>query len=127
MIKHLKISFVQFGRDIKVSPLDKLLNVFDSKNLLPYFPGIGNNIASDIINAVCYLHQNDIFHIDTKPSNVLVNNHYYGSLKASRLKVVFQEQSIVHKLGDLGEARSVFAQICMITRNAHTRFITKGS
>ena len=79
------------------------------------------------INAVCYLHQNDIVHIDTKSSNALVNSHYYGSLKASRLKVVFQEQSIVHKLGDLGEARSTFAQICMITRNAHTRFNTKGS
>ena len=81
MIKHLKISFIRFGRDIKVSSLGQLLNVFHSENLLPYFPGIGNNIASDLINAVCHLLQNDIVHIDTKPSNV--NNYYYGSLKAS--------------------------------------------
>ena len=68
--------------------------MFDSKNLLPDFPGIGNKIASDIISAVCYLHQNDIVHRDVKPSNVLVNNHYYSSLNASRLNAVFQEQPI---------------------------------
>ena len=81
MMEHLEISFVPFGRDIKVNSLDKLLDVFVSENLLPYFPGIRNNIASDIINAVCHLHQNDIVHRDIKPSNVLVNNHYYSSLK----------------------------------------------
>ena len=101
------LSRVPFGRDIKVNSLDKLLDVFDSENVLPYFPGIGNNIASDMINAViCYLHQNDIFHRDIKPSNVLVNNHYYSSLKASRLNAVFQEQHVVCKLMDLGEVRS---------------------
>ena len=127
MMEHLEFSFVPFGRDIKVNSLDKLLDVFDSENLLPYFPGIGNNIASDIINAVCHLHQNDIVHRDIKPSNVLVNNHYYSSLKASRLNAVFQEQPIVCKLGDLGEATSAFAQTCMVTGNTHTRFITRGS
>ena len=127
MMEHLEFSFVPFGRDIKVNSLDKLLDVFDSENLLPYFPGIGNNIASDIINAVCHRHQNDIVHRDIKPSNVLVNNHYYSSLKASRLNAVFQEQSVVCKLGDLGEARSAFAQTCMVTGNTHIRFITRGS
>ena len=90
MMEYLEFSFVPFGKDVKVNSLEKLLDVFNSENLLPYFPGIGNNIASDIINAVCYLHQNDIVHRDIKPSNVLVNNHYYSSLKASRLHVVFQ-------------------------------------
>ena len=127
MMEHLEFSFVPFGRDIKVNSLDKLLDVFDSENPLPYFPGIGNNIASDIINAACHLHQNDIDHRDIKPSNVLVNNHYYSSLKASRLNAVFQEQLIVYKLGDLGETRSAFAQTCMVTGSTHTRFITKGS
>ena len=70
MMEHLEFSFVPFGRDIKVNSLDKLLDVFDSENLLPYFPGIGNNIASDIISAVRHLHQNDIVHRDIKPSNV---------------------------------------------------------
>ena len=101
--------------------------MFDSENLLPYFRGIGNNSASDIINTVCYLHQNDIVHRDINPSNVLVNNHYYSSLKASRLNAVFQKQPIVCKLGDLGEARSAFAKTCMVTGNTHTRFITRGS
>ena len=60
------------------------------------------------------------------PSNVLVNNHCYSSLKASRLHAVFQERPIVCKLGDLGEARSAFAQTCMVTGNTHARFITRG-
>ena len=111
IMEYLEFSFVLFGKDIKVNSLEKLLGVFDSGSLLPFFPGIGSIIASDIINAVCYLHQNDIVHRDIKPSNVLVNNHYYNSLKASRLHAVFQEQPIVCKLGDLGEARSAFAQI----------------
>ena len=91
MMEHLEISFVPFGRDVEVNSSDKLLDVFDSENLLPYFPGIRNNIVSDIINAVSYLHENDI---DIKRSNVLVNNHYHSSLKASRLNAVFQEQPI---------------------------------
>ena len=127
MMEHLEFSFVPFGRDTKVNSLDNLLNVFDSENLLPYFLRIGNNIASDIINAVCYLHQNNIVHRDIKPSNILLNNHYYSSLKASRLNAVFQEQPILCKLGDLGEARSVFAQTCMFTGNTHTCFISRGS
>ena len=60
MMKHLEFSFVPLGRDIKVNSLGKIFDIFDSENLLPYFPGIVNNIASDIISAVCYLHQNDI-------------------------------------------------------------------
>ena len=127
VMEHLEFSFVPFGRDIKVNSLEKLLDVFNSENLLPYFPGIDKSIASDIINAVCCLHQNDIVHRDIEPSKVLVNNHYYSSLKASSLHAVFQEQSIVCKLGDLGEARSAFAQTCMVTGNVHTRFITRGS
>ena len=94
MMEHLEFSFVPFGRDVKVNSLDKILDVFNSENLLPYFPGIDNNIASDIINAVFYLDQHDIVHRDIKPSNVLVSNHYYSSLKALRLNTVFQEQPI---------------------------------
>ena len=56
--------------------------VFDSENLLTYLPEIGKDIVSDIINVVCYLHQNDIICRDMKPGNVLVNNHYNSSLKA---------------------------------------------
>ena len=94
MMEHLEFSFVPFGRDVKVNSLDKILDVFNSENLLPYFPGIDNNIASDLINAVFYLDQHDIVHRDIKPSNVLVSNHYYSSLKALRLNTVFQEQPI---------------------------------
>ena len=43
------------------------------------------------------------------------------------MNAVFQEQPIICKLGDLGKARSAFAQTCMVTWNTHTRFITRGS
>ena len=37
MMEHLEFSFVPFGRDIEVNSLEKLLDVFDSENLLqPY-------------------------------------------------------------------------------------------
>ena len=75
MMGHLEFSFAPFGRDIKkVNSLDKLLDVFDIENLLPYFAWIDSNIASDITNAEGYLHQN-IVRIDIKPSNILLNNH----------------------------------------------------
>ena len=75
MMVHLEFSFVPFGRDIKkVNFLDKLLDVFDIENLLPYFAGINNNIASNITNAEGYLHQN-IVCSDIKLSNVLLNDH----------------------------------------------------
>ena len=61
MMEHLEISSVPFGRDVEVNSSDKLLDVFDSENLLPYFPGIRNNIVSDIINAVSYLHLQTAF------------------------------------------------------------------
>ena len=86
--------------------------------------GIGKDIVSGIINTVCYLHQNDIVCRDIKPSNVLVNNHYYSSSKTSRFNGAFQEEPIVCKLKDL-EARSAFAQICMITGNTNTSFVTR--
>ena len=70
MMEYLEVSFVPFVRDIKLDSLDKLLDVNDSENLLPYIPGIGSNIAGDIIDAVCYLHQNDISQRGFKPSNV---------------------------------------------------------
>ena len=57
-----------------MNSLDKLLDVFDIENLLPYFVGISSNIASGMSNAEDYLHQN-IVCIEIKRGNVLVNNH----------------------------------------------------
>ena len=72
--------------------------------------GICKDIVSDIINAVCYLHQNDIACRDINPSNALVNNHYCSSLKPSQFNWVFQKQPIVCKSRDLDKARSAFAR-----------------
>ena len=88
-MEHLEFSFIPFGRDIIMNSLDKLSDASDSGNLLPYFPGIDKIITNEIINAV---HQNDKVQRDIKRSNVLVNHHYYSSLKASRLNAVFSKQ-----------------------------------
>ena len=87
--------------------------------------GISKDIVSNVINAVCYLHQNDIVCRHIKLSNVLVNNHYYSSLKTSRFNGVFEEETLICKLRDLDEARSAFAQVCMITGNTITSFVTR--
>ena len=43
------------------------------------------------------------------------------------MNAVFQEQPIVCKLRDIGEAKSAFAKTCIVTGNTHTRLITRGS
>ena len=43
------------------------------------------------------------------------------------MNAVFQEQPIVCKLSDIGEAKSAFAKTCMVTGNTHTLLITRGS
>ena len=92
MTEYLELSFVPFGRDIKKEiSSEKLLDVFDRNQ----------HIVSNVINAVCYLHQNDIVCRHIKLSNVLVNNHYYSSLKTSRFNGVFEEETLICKLRDL--------------------------
>ena len=116
MTEYLELSFVPFGRDIKK---------FLQKNFQTCLIGISKDIVSNVINAVCYLHQNDIVRRHIKLSNVLVNNHYYSSLKTSRFNGVFEEETLICKLRDLDEARSAFAQVCMITGNTITSFVTR--
>ena len=48
--------------------------------------------------------------MDIKPANVLVFNSHYKSFKHKEMEMVFCKKPINCKLGDLGEARSVYTQ-----------------
>ena len=91
------------------------------------FQGVGNNIASDIINGLHYMHTNSIIHRDTEPSNILVSNQHDYNERGSQLNEIFMKQPIVCQLGDLGEARSELAKTSMILGSTHTKHIDRGS
>ena len=127
MIEYLEFSLLTFRWEITVNSLDRLLGVFHKQDLLSYFPCIGNQITTDVINALSYLHENNTVDRDIKPSNVIVSNSHYRSCRESELAERFSKQPIICKLGDLGEARSIVAKTCIVPRNTWTRFINRGS
>ena len=53
--------------------------------------------------------------MDIKPANVLVSNSHYKSYKHKELEMAFGKKPINCKLGDLGEARSVYTQTKALT------------
>ena len=85
------------------------------------FPGIENVIVSDVVRAASYLHSRDIIHWDTIPANILVSNFYYKSYKCEESEMGFGKKTVIYKLGDLGEARSMNTQTNALTgRNCTT-------
>ena len=73
------------------------------------------------------MHTNGMVHRDIKPSNILVFNQHYNNEHGSQLNEDFMKQSIVRKLGDLGEARSELAKTIMIPGNTHRKHMDRGS
>ena len=53
--------------------------------------------------------------MDLKPANVVVSNSHYKSYKREELEMAFGEKLTKCKLGDLGEARSVYTQTNALT------------
>ena len=99
------------------------MNILAKDNLAKDFQDIGNNnIASDIINGLHYMHTNGIVHWD-----ILVSNQHYYNERGSQLNEIFMKQPIVCQLGDLGEARSELAKTSMILGSTHTKHIDRGS
>ena len=127
MMGYLEFFFMPFGRSECVISLDELLNISDKDDLAKDFQGIGNYIASDIINGLHYMHTNGIVHRDIKPSNILVSNQHYYNEHGSQLNEDFMKQPIVCKLGDLGEAHSELVKTIMIPGSTHTKHIDRGS
>ena len=83
--------------------------------ILYSFPGIGNVIVSGVFHAVSYLHNGDIKHKYTIPIKVSVSNAHYKSYKYKESVMAFSKKPIVCKLGDLGEARSMYTQTNALT------------
>ena len=87
----------------------------------------GNVITSDVVRAVSYLHSRDIVHRNIKPANILVSNSHYKSFKHEELEMAFGKKPIVCKLGDLGEARSMYTQTNVLTGKKCTTVVHRGS
>ena len=127
MMEYLEFSFMPFGRSECVSSLDKLLNILDKNDLVKDFQGLGNYKASDITNGLHYMHTNGIVYLDIKSSNILVSNQHYYNEHGSQVNEDFMKQTILCKLGDLGEARSELAKTIMIPGSTHTKYKDRGS
>ena len=65
--------------------------------------------------------------MDIKPANVLTSNSYHKSYKHEELEMAFDKKPINCKLGDLGEARSVYAQTNAVTGKNVTVAVHSGS
>ena len=63
--------------------------------------------------------------MDIKPANVLVSNSHYKSFKHEELKMA--KNLLNCKLGDLGEARSVYTQNNALTGKNCTIAVHRGS
>ena len=74
-----------------VNSLDRLLCVLNKENLVSHFPGIGNQITTDVISVLSYLHKKSILHREIKPSNVIVNNLQYSLCWESELEEKFSK------------------------------------
>ena len=98
-----------------------------NKVIFHSFPAIANVIVSDVARAVPYLHNRDIIHRDTIPANVLLSNSHYKSYKYEKLEMTFGKKPIFCKLGDLGEARSIYTQTNALTGKNCTIAVHRGS
>ena len=95
MTELCKFSFIPFGGTEVVNFLDKLLILMSEESYFTCFPGTGNITARDIINALVYLHGNDIVHKDIKPENTLVSNSHYSNLQGVNPKVAYKKTPTV--------------------------------
>ena len=115
MMALFEFDFEPFNADKRVSSLDKFLSYMSEKDIFDSFPGIRKIIASDVVCAMSYLHTRDIVRKNINPANALVSNFHYKSYKHVELEMGFGKKPIVCKLGNLGEARSMYTQTNALT------------
>ena len=65
--------------------------------------------------------------MDIKPANGLVSHSRYKSYKHEELEMAFCKKPINCKLGELGEARSVYTQSNALTGKNFTTVVYRGS
>ena len=127
MLEYCVFSFKPFEVDRHVSSLESFLHIVNEQDVYQQLTSIGNYMASDILNAVCYLHAQGIVHRDLKPANILVSNIHYKDLDGEELQSAYDKKPIVCKVADLGEARSLYTRTNALFKNDKTKFIDRGS
>ena len=86
----------------------------DESDFVSSFPNLFNFVAKGIFTGLAYLHENNIVHRDIKPSNILVSDTHYSSEESTKREELFAEQPVVCTIADLGEARSLVTQTCIV-------------
>ena len=126
MMELVVFDFNVFGTDKKLTTLEDLLRYCDSfmfqkiETILP-------SAATDIVKGLKYLHSKEVVHRDLKPANVLISNHHYRNLVTTEERnKVFQDKSIICKLCDFGESRSMLKQTKSIACT-RTNAVTRGT
>ena len=127
MMELCEFDFQLLNADKIVSSMDLLLSYMNKEDIFDSFPGIGNIIASNIVRAVSYLHNRNIVHRDIKPAKILVSNFHYKNYKHEELEMAFGKEPVVCKVGDLGEARSMYTQANALIGKNRTTAIHRGS
>ena len=91
-----------------MSYLNFILNHLIRIKKLVRWISFGNVILSDVARAVLYIYSIDIVYRKLKAAKILVSNSHYKSLKHGELEMAFGKKLSACKLGDLGEARSMY-------------------
>lgn len=126
MLEYVYFDFAPFGKDLKVSGLDKLLAELEQchfqgfRHLVPC-------IAKDLVNGLEFLHCRGIAHRDLKPGNILVSNQHFLNINDPIQKgTIWKSKPCVSKLTDFGESWGRIAQSSYTARSS-TVNIFKGT
>jgi serine/threonine protein kinase len=124
MLEYLYFDFKPFG--IESGPLASLtdyLEFVSTQDHVAQMSCLQLKIATDIMEAIAFLHSRDIVHRDIKPANILVSNKHYCELEeASAIEEAWLKEGIVCKLADFGESRSAVHQTAAIHHTRTTNF-----
>ena len=95
--------------NVTVHSLDKYLSFLNTFNAI-HFEQMMLKITQDVLSGLTYLHGHQIAHRDLKPANILVCNRHYANLSGRSMAVALEEEPIICRLTDFGEARSLLHQ-----------------
>ncbi len=125
MLEYISFDFAIFGKETIVSNLEEFLHEKCKYTDFEHFPVI---IANDIVNGVKYLHSKGVAHCDVKPSDVLLSNASFLSIRDSdpMKQFAWQNAPCVAKLTDFGQSWGNIGQTSQVGRT-HTINVFKGT